>query len=101
WLHAHASEFLGDPGRIHVGGSSAGGHLAAMILSPGWEADFAVPDNFVAGATLLSGLYDLEPVRLGHPNEGLKLGAAEPAAPPPAAAPAGARRSARSLICAE
>ena len=73
WIHAHADEFGGDGTRIHLGGSSAGGHLAAMMLTPGWEADFGVPDNLVAGATLLSGLYDLEPVRLGHPNEWLKL----------------------------
>ena len=39
-----------------------------------------MPDSLVAGATLLSGLYDLEPVRLGHPNEWLKLGAADVAA---------------------
>src|SRR5262249_23065130 len=32
-------EFGADPTRIHVGGSSAGGHLAAMMLSPGWEPD--------------------------------------------------------------
>jgi arylformamidase len=80
WLHAHAHEFGADPTRIHVGGSSAGGHLAAMMLAPGWEADFGVPSNLVAGATLLSGLYDLEPVRLGHPNEWLKLCAADVAA---------------------
>jgi arylformamidase len=80
WLHAHAGEFGGDPMRIYVGGSSAGGHLAAMMLAPGWEAHFGVPDNLVAGATLLSGLYDLEPVRLGHPNEWLRLGPADVAA---------------------
>jgi arylformamidase len=80
WVHKHAAEFGADPTRIHVSGSSAGGHLGAMMLAPGWEADFGVPDNLVAGATLLSGLYDLEPVRLGHPNEWLKLGAADVAA---------------------
>jgi arylformamidase len=80
WVYAHAHEFGGDPKRIHVGGSSAGGHLAAMMLAPGWEADFLIPDNLVAGATLLSGLYDLEPIRLGHPNEWLKLGATDVAA---------------------
>jgi arylformamidase len=72
WLHKHAHEFGGDPTQIHVGGSSAGGHLAAMMLAPGWEPDFGVPNNLVAGATLLSGLYDLEPIRLGHPNEWLE-----------------------------
>src|SRR5262249_43072345 len=70
WVHAPAREFSGAPSRSHVSGSSAGGHLAAMMLAP----------NLIAGATLLSGLYDLEPVRLGHPNEWLKLGAADVAA---------------------
>ena len=77
WVHKHAGEFGGDPAQIHVSGSSAGGHLAAMMLARGWESDFGVPNDLVAGVTLLSGLYDLEPVRLGHPNEWLKLGAAD------------------------
>jgi arylformamidase len=51
-----------------------------MILASGWQAAFGVPKNLVAGATLLSGLYDLEPVKLGHPNEWLKLGAGDVAA---------------------
>jgi arylformamidase len=80
WVHKHAREFGGDPTQIHLSGSSAGGHLAAMMLAPGWESDFGVPSNVVAGATLLSGLYDLEPVRLGHPNEWLKLNVTDVAA---------------------
>jgi len=80
WLYAHARDFGGDPLRIHVAGSSAGAHLAAMMLGSGWQAALGLPDNLVNGATLLSGLYDLEPVRLGHPNEWLKLSASDVAA---------------------
>jgi len=31
WLRAHASEYGLDPGRFAAGGTSAGGHLAAMV----------------------------------------------------------------------
>lgn len=76
WVHAHIGEFGGDAARLHIGGSSAGGHLAAMLIAPGWQARFRLPDDAVAGATLLSGLYDLEPMRLSYVNEWLKLDAA-------------------------
>lgn len=52
-------------GPVFVGGSSAGGHLGAMTL------DMAC----VRGAVLLSGLYDLEPVRLSHVNGWMQLDA--------------------------
>lgn len=51
WVHLHIAEHGGDPARIHVGGSSAGAHLAAMLA--------ARRDGTVQGLTLLSGLYDL------------------------------------------
>jgi arylformamidase len=75
WVHGHIGEFGGDAARLHVGGSSAGAHLAAMLAAPGWQGQFNVPDNAVAGATLLSGLYDLAPLRMTHVNEWLQLDA--------------------------
>ncbi len=63
WLHANVARFGGDPSRIHIAGSSAGGHLAAMLAR----------DEGVAGATLLSGLMDLEPLVHCHVNEWLML----------------------------
>src|SRR5690606_36141629 len=56
------------PGRaIYVVGHSAGGHLTAMAM--GHPA--------VRGALAISGIYDLEPIRLSWLNEELRLDAAE------------------------
>ncbi len=71
----HAREFGGDPARIHVSGSSAGGHLAGMMLSGGWAEAFGAPGLRVQSASPLSGLFDLEPVRLSNCNEWARLDA--------------------------
>jgi arylformamidase len=52
WLTPRLLELGADRGRLCVGGSSAGAHLAAMLAG---RAD-------VNGALLVSGLYDLEPI---------------------------------------
>ncbi len=67
WLIDHAKELDGDPGRVFVGGHSAGGHLTAMAMS----------DPRVAGGIAISGIFDLEPIRLNYLNEKLGLDAAE------------------------
>jgi arylformamidase len=55
----------GDPERLWVSGWSAGGHLAAMVLD----------HPRVRGGLSISGLYDLEPIRLCYVNEKLGLDA--------------------------
>ena len=75
WLYRHAERFSGDRDRIFVAGSSAGGHLGAMAAMTDWPRLFDLPADLVKGATLFSGLFDLEPVRLSRPNEWLKLDA--------------------------
>jgi arylformamidase len=72
----HAAEFNGDAARIHVCGSSAGGHLTGMMIARGWAEEFGLKEGFIQSASLLSGLMDLEPVRLSNCNEWCKLDAA-------------------------
>jgi arylformamidase len=64
WTWLHAAEHGGDPSRIVVAGHSAGGHLAAMLLSCRWkQVSDALPAQLVSGALSISGLFDLEPLR--------------------------------------
>ena len=72
WVHRHGTSFGGDPARIHVAGHSAGGHLAAMMLSSDWTAR-GLPGDLVKGGTAVSGVYDLEPIRLCYLNADLRL----------------------------
>ncbi|WP_033428936.1 alpha/beta hydrolase [Saccharothrix syringae] len=66
WLHANAERLGFHPRRIHLCGTSAGAHLAAMTA-----VDPACPP--LAGLVLLSGMYDLEPVRRSYVNDALGL----------------------------
>jgi arylformamidase len=84
WLYTHASRWRLDPNRITISGHSAGAHLCAMLLSRDWGArDWAatrLPQEAVKGAVLVSGVYDLEPIRLSYVNEPLHLSEAQVAA---------------------
>ena len=63
---------------VVVGGHSAGGHLAAMMLATDWEALGLTRDPFVGGVTL-SGVHDLKPLVLSSMNSDLRLTNAEAA----------------------
>jgi arylformamidase len=61
WVYRNAETIGGDPERIYVAGTSAGGHLTGMLLAPGWHDAYDMPDNVVKGACAMSGLFDLSP----------------------------------------
>lgn len=69
WVASEAGALGLDGRRIAVAGHSAGGHLTAMATTgPG-------PD--LVGGVALSGLYDLEPIRLSYLNAALRMGPEE------------------------
>jgi arylformamidase len=68
WLHRHASGHGCDPSRLFVAGHSAGGHLAAMALATAWPT-LGLPENVIKGVCAISGVFDLEPIRLCYLNE--------------------------------
>jgi len=62
-----------DPERIHVGGSSAGGHLTGAVLSGGWHDEAGVPENVIKGALPISGLFHLAPISRSFVQDWIKL----------------------------
>lgn len=77
WLLDHADALGFDPRRLFVAGSSAGAHLAAMLLVSGWQLETGLSDRAISGAILLSGIYDLEPLLPTYVNAPLRLSLAD------------------------
>lgn len=75
WLNREAGAYGLDPGRIFVAGHSAGGHLAAMALATDWaaEPEHQGSADLVKGACSVSGVYELEPLRLSYHQAVLNL----------------------------
>jgi arylformamidase len=73
WVHGNARTFGGDPARVSVSGHSAGGHLVAMLMATDWAAFAGLPAEVVSAGCAISGLYDLEPIRLCYLNDVLAL----------------------------
>jgi arylformamidase len=73
WLYRHGNAYGIDPQRIHVCGSSAGGHLVGMLYSDDWQSRFNVPQDVIKGVVGLSGLYDIRPLCEINVNEWLRL----------------------------
>lgn len=73
WTYHNASSFNGDSSRIYMSGHSAGGHLVAMMMATDWTAEGDLPVDLIKGGCAISGLFDLEPIRLCYLNEALGM----------------------------
>ena len=73
WVLRHIGEQGGDPARVAIGGHSAGGHLTAMCLQTAWSEDYGLPADPLKGAVLVSGLYDLAPLRYSYLQPQIQL----------------------------
>src|ERR671918_114292 len=73
WVYKNAARFGGHPDRIYITGHSSGAHLAGCVLVTDWQKDFNLPANILKGGLVISGMYDLKPVRLSKRSEYVKF----------------------------
>ena len=66
WTHRHIADHGGDPTRVALGGHSAGAHLTAMCLQTPWAQDYGLPSDPLVAAVLVSGIYDIAPLRYSY-----------------------------------
>jgi arylformamidase len=82
WTVRNAATFGDDPGCVCVSGHSSGAHLAGCVLITDWTRR-GLPADAFKGALLMSGMYDLYPVRLSSRSKFLHIAPqAEEAASP-------------------
>jgi arylformamidase len=72
WTRQQAARLNGDPDRIYVAGNSAGAHLGAMMLAEDWTRH-GLARSPIAGAILVTGIYDLRAILRIQVNEDVRL----------------------------
>ena len=74
WTWRNAETFGGDKNNITISGHSAGGHITAMMMQTDWSNyGEGLPKDLVKGGCSISGVSDLEPVRLSFQNNELQF----------------------------
>ena len=78
WVWNNADSFGGDQGNITVSGHSAGGHITQMMMQTDWPSyGDGMPKDLIKAGCSISGVSDLEPVRLSFQNDDLQFPADE------------------------
>jgi arylformamidase len=73
WVYKNAASFGGDPNRSYISGHSSGGHLAGVVMVTDWKKDCSLPPDIIKGGVLMSGMYELKPVRLSKRSSYVKF----------------------------
>ncbi len=73
WTYRNIADYGGNPDRFYISGSSAGGHLVAMVLAHDWSGEDGIPADFIRGAVAITGVMDTDPVLHVTPNEEIRL----------------------------
>jgi arylformamidase len=63
WVHQNARQIGAGPDQIFLSGHSSGAHLGGCLVTTDW-LELGLPADVLKGAVLVSGMYDLRPVRL-------------------------------------
>jgi arylformamidase len=76
WTRQQAARLNADPDRIYLAGNSAGAHLAAMMIAEDWTAH-GLARSPIAGAILVTGIYDLRVIPRIPVNDDVRLSPAD------------------------
>lgn len=78
WVWHNAGSLGGDRDKISISGHSAGGHITQMMMQTDWPSyGDRLPGDLVKAGCSISGVSDLEPVRLSFQNDELQFPADE------------------------
>ena len=77
WIYENAHSYGLDANQIYVSGHSAGGHLTAMLALTDWTAFGKCPTNLMKGGCAISGIYDLNPIKLSYMQDILSFNTTE------------------------
>ena len=73
WTLRNIQHHGGDPARVALGGHSAGAHLTAQCLQTPWAQDYGLAQDPLTAALLVSGIYDIEPLRYSYLQPQIQL----------------------------
>ena len=72
WLYNNIEAYNGDRTQLYIAGHSAGAQLAAMLLATNWKP-FDLENDVIKGACVISGIFNLFPIRLSYLNQSLQM----------------------------